>query len=126
MDAMRRPYFGPSPASIHVAAGPRSGTDKHRRARTNGNSLMTVEASAKRQGSKGKECAFQRNREKKAILDGATKSKRGMQESRRGTPQSRACAEQLRSENENYLWPTRTRLSEPGDSLTARAACLPP
>jgi hypothetical protein len=51
MDAMHQACLGPSPTSIHVAAGSWGGQDKRRRARTKGNSLMAVETTAIRQGS---------------------------------------------------------------------------
>src|SRR5258708_34273007 len=73
---MRQACFGPSPTSIHVAAGSWSGQDKRRLSRTKGNSLRLVESCVRLQGRCSAEIF--RSLEKNVNLDARAKSKWGI------------------------------------------------
>src|SRR5258705_4058554 len=88
---MRQACFGPSPTSIHVAAGSWSGQDKRRLSRTKGNSLRLVESCVRLQ----RRCSAEilRSVEKSVNLGARAESKWGIAGIQEGkSSQSRTCA----------------------------------
>jgi hypothetical protein len=77
---MRLAYFGPSPTSIHVAAGWGRGQDKRDRSRTKGNSLRAVEKERRTSWRREWSGKVRRKREKKGDLAAGSKSKAGLQD----------------------------------------------